>query len=423
MLNQKLLKQLTIMYVEDEATIRGSLVPLFEKLFKCVIVAEDGFIGLEKFKEATSAGTQIDIIISDINMPQMNGLDMLSAIKKLDDKVHFILTTAHSDSEYLIEAIKIGVSHYAVKPVNATELLGHIQKICEAKYHEKMTQAKQKEIEQYLSVINKVAVVSKTDTNGIITHVNNLFCEVAGYPFAYLVGENHNIVGHRDMSKDVFKELWETIKAGNIWKGKIKNKGSDNEPYYINATIFPIFDEYGENIIEYMSIGFVATDEENEKREFKKKVIHNIQQTKEKEAGYLNQIKILEDKLKLANNIELVQDLYQKEKEKNARLQNTVSSYESEMISIRQKAETQLKEMIDRPTKILADFNQLKVKYDSSVSKVKDMAIEIQNKEVTISKLTKIVDEQIKVIDDLKIVIRHREEQLRDDAYNQSKTR
>lgn len=416
MFKQTLLKQLTIMYTEDDINIRESFTPLFEKLFKEVFVAQDGKDGLEQFSNLKSSGVEIDIIISDINMPRMNGLEMLYAIKQIDSKVPFILTTAHSDSEYLIEAIKLGVSHYAVKPINATDLLNHIQVLCEAKYHEKATIAKQKEIEQYLSIINKVAVVSKTDTHGIITYANDIFCEVAGYTAEELIGKPHNIVRHPDMPKEAYKELWETIKSGNIWKGKVKNKAKNGEPYFVNATIFPIFDQYGNDIVEYMAIRFLTTEEENEKREFKKKVIQNIQQTKEKETNYKNQIRVLEDKLKLAENIELIKEFYQKEKDKNSRLQSTIASYEAEISALKQKTESIVREALDRPAKILADYNQLKVKYDYSVSKVKDIETELHNKEEMIIKLNAMLNEQLKNNENLKDVIYHREKQLKDNG-------
>ena len=84
------------------------------------------------------------------------------------------------------------------------------------------------------------------------------------------------------MPKEIFKELWNTISQGNIWKGKVKNKTKDGEPYYVNATILPIFDE-NESIIGFIGIRFLITEDEDNKREFRKKVVDHIKLSKENE--------------------------------------------------------------------------------------------------------------------------------------------
>jgi len=87
---------------------------------------------------------------------------------------------------------------------------------------------------EYISrrkITNSFALISETDTQGIIQHANPRFCEVSGYTLEELVGKPHNIVRHPDMPKEIFKELWDTIKAGKIWQGEIKNRRKDGSPY------------------------------------------------------------------------------------------------------------------------------------------------------------------------------------------------
>ena len=143
-----------------------------------------------------------------------------------------------------------------------------------------------------------MAIISKTDLKGNITFANDFFCELSKYTRDELIGQPHNIIRHPDSPKEVFKNLWETIQAGNTWNGKIKNLAKDGSVYYVNSTVIPIFDDLGDEIIEYVGIRFLTTEDEISKREFRKKVIDNIQQSKKKELEYIGIIKELEKELK-----------------------------------------------------------------------------------------------------------------------------
>jgi PAS domain S-box-containing protein len=86
-------------------------------------------------------------------------------------------------------------------------------------------------------------LVSQTDEKGIILFANDDFCKVAGYALDELVGKHHNIVRHRNMPKAAFKDLWETVKKGNIWSGYVKNKTKDGGFYWVYATVYAMYDK------------------------------------------------------------------------------------------------------------------------------------------------------------------------------------
>jgi PAS domain S-box-containing protein len=112
---------------------------------------------------------------------------------------------------------------------------------------------------QYQKMIDKSAIVSKGNLDGIITYVNSKFCEVSGYKPEELLGEPHNIVRHPDVSSEVYKELWETIRAKKIFKARIQNRKKNGETYYVDTTIAPILNEENE-IIEYVSMRYDVTE-------------------------------------------------------------------------------------------------------------------------------------------------------------------
>lgn len=98
----------------------------------------------------------------------------------------------------------------------------------------------------YNDLIDKYIISSSTDCDGIITSVSSAFCQISGYSKQELIGKKHNIVKHKDMRSSIFKELWETIRNGNIWDGEIKNMRKDGESYWVEAKISPNLNANGE---------------------------------------------------------------------------------------------------------------------------------------------------------------------------------
>lgn len=103
-------------------------------------------------------------------------------------------------------------------------------------------------------------IVSETDAKGNIIFANEDFCKIAGYSIDELIGKPHNIVRHSDMPKIAFEGLWETIKAGKIWKGIVKNKTKSGGYYWVNATAYPSKTSNGE--LRYISIRIKPTEQE-----------------------------------------------------------------------------------------------------------------------------------------------------------------
>ncbi|MFA5215224.1 HD domain-containing phosphohydrolase [Sulfuricurvum sp.] len=136
-------------------------------------------------------------------------------------------------------------------------------------------------LEQYKTVVDQTNILSKTDTEGRITYVNKVFESISGYSKKELIGKKHNIIRHPDMPVTVFKELWETISRGEIWKGKFKNRKKDGSSYIVEATIFPLTDESG-NIVEYIAIRHDITKLEALKELLEKKLQENGHSLEEK---------------------------------------------------------------------------------------------------------------------------------------------
>jgi len=110
-------------------------------------------------------------------------------------------------------------------------------------------------------ILNKeTMIVSETDSKGKIIYANDDFCKIAGYTKDELIGQPHNIIRHKDMPKVAFKDLWDTIQAGNIWNGIVKNKTKNGDYYWVNATAYPSVDTEGNK--RYVSVRIKPTKDE-----------------------------------------------------------------------------------------------------------------------------------------------------------------
>ncbi len=138
-----------------------------------------------------------------------------------------------------------------LKTYNDKNKILQLQKINEEKNKEITKQIQL--LDEYKRALDESAIVSKTDLNGKITYVNEKFCSLSGYTQEELLGKAHNIVRHPDMQKEIFYELWETIKAKKVFHGIIKNKKKNGDFYYVDSTILPILD-IDDNATEYFAV-------------------------------------------------------------------------------------------------------------------------------------------------------------------------
>lgn len=95
-------------------------------------------------------------------------------------------------------------------------------------------------------------IISRTDLNGILTHANDAFIELSGYERDELIGQPHCVLRHPEMPKAAFKDLWETMQAGNKWHGYVKNLRKDGSHYWVYATAVP--NKRGGKIVGYTSV-------------------------------------------------------------------------------------------------------------------------------------------------------------------------
>lgn len=257
-------REIKVLYVEDESEIRQNIQRLLSMIFPTVDVASNGREGLEKYLQ-----TSYPLVISDILMPEMNGVEMIREIRKINPGQNFVITSACEESSFLLELINLGVAQFILKPLNTDQIIKTLHtvvlNIYNAKKVEEFTHSLKQEVlhqstllEQYKDIVDVTTIVSKADLKGRISYVNEAFCKASGYSAEELIGKNHNIVRHPDMPSEVFSNMWKSILDKKTWHGTIKNRKKDGSYYITDSTVKPIVDEYG-NIIEFMSIRYDVT--------------------------------------------------------------------------------------------------------------------------------------------------------------------
>lgn len=109
-------------------------------------------------------------------------------------------------------------------------------------------------------VLGVTTILSEADLHGNIIYVNDKLCEVSQYSREELLGKPHSIFRHPDMPKELFKKLWNALKAGKDFRAVIKNRKKDGSHYWVDATIMPVKNEEGK-IYKYISSRYHITND------------------------------------------------------------------------------------------------------------------------------------------------------------------
>ncbi|MBP6497157.1 MAG: response regulator [Campylobacteraceae bacterium] len=182
----------TVLYAEDTPEIQEQMHILLARIFKTVYLANDGAIGLALFEKHAP-----DIVITDIQMPNKNGLDMAASIKEISPKTPILITTAFNEEKYFLRAIECGVDSFLLKPVDKQKLFDALFKVVSQKAY----QAKKEELEHLKKVqeINLIAEQSIQELANII-------------PFPALFYKDNELVFVNNTASETF----ETVKLSSI---------------------------------------------------------------------------------------------------------------------------------------------------------------------------------------------------------------
>lgn len=239
---KNLLKNLNILYVEDDENIKYELSNLLKNFVNHIYTASDGQEGYEVFLNNQS---KIDVIISDINMPKLSGIEMMQEIRKVNKEIPVIFATAYSDSAFLAEAIKVKVYDYIVKPINIRTLLIILNEIAYLQFQERLIVAQRLDLQRYKEILENNNLIIKIDLKGTILYINQLFLEISSYEYDEIVNQNIQKIVHKE-NQDIINTILSTINKNNSWKGNIKNINKFQDDFIVEAIAIPNITENGE---------------------------------------------------------------------------------------------------------------------------------------------------------------------------------
>jgi c-di-GMP phosphodiesterase len=254
----ELVKDIKLLYVEDNDDVRESTVEILEYYFNDITVAHDGEEGLELYEKSyLTTNSYFHIVISDIEMPKMNGVEMCNKIKEINPDQLLVMLTAHDNQEYLMEAINIGIDKFITKPIiSADDLIAPLIGLSKKVMIDVELEKKDFLLKQKNRIIDENVFMTVSDLSGKIVDISQAYLNFTGYTREEVIGENHSIFRNEGASIDIIKNLWATILADQEWTGKLKNNKYSGEEYWISSSISPLYD------INHKKIGYTAIVED-----------------------------------------------------------------------------------------------------------------------------------------------------------------
>lgn len=233
----------TLLYVEDDPLTRqltgDALTCAFAPL--TIYVARDGKEGVELYRKFRP-----DLVLTDMNLPVLDGLGMSRQILALDPQAHIVAISAHSEIDYLLEAIKIGVRRYVLKPVDHSLLFEAIRDGFSRVSLERQLRRQ----EQFIGLLSQVVeqnahMIAVADREGRLTYVNNRFCEFTGYRADEVLGRHLLQLQPEQPEPSCFEKAWAAAASGSEWRGECANRKKNGESYWESVCVAPLLDSRG----------------------------------------------------------------------------------------------------------------------------------------------------------------------------------
>lgn len=266
---KEFLQGTTILYVESDKKTRTEAFEIFDGFLSKVIVAVDGMDAFEKFVEFQN---EIDVILTDIDLDRMNGLDLLKKIRKVNWEIPVLISTAFENSELLLKLIKLNVTNYIAKPMQLNTTFKIISLLMEEKQRKYDVKKHEYELKQFMSILDSINLVCEIALDGYITYANDLYLITSEYNLDELCHMKHKMISEEDSGFKDFDEMQKSTSTGKVWSGERKKITKSGKVYYTFSIILPIVNIKGK-IEKYIEFATLTTKYKSEILKLKKHII------------------------------------------------------------------------------------------------------------------------------------------------------
>lgn len=242
------LSSIRVLYVEDDLETREELQFILTHYVAELYTAKNGREGLALYREHFP-----DIVVTDIQMPEVNGLSMAADIRAINPDQPIVILSAYNDVEYLFRALELEIQHYITKPISVDRLLNKLSDMTEQINLARDVKQSRKLLEQYKLLVDEKAIVAKVDLKGNIIYVNRHFCELSGFSKAELLGQHYLFNFENNGQKELLDDLKNTVLEKKKWQGILKKRTKAGGIYVVDVTVVPIVNALNE-IEEFVAL-------------------------------------------------------------------------------------------------------------------------------------------------------------------------
>lgn len=206
-------KHIEVLYVEDDDILQKTTKRIFDRLFKKVDIASNGVEGLEKYQTYLEQECCYDLVITDINMPRMDGIELIEKILEHNSEQKVMIISAHNEVDFFQRSIELNVSGYLTKPIDITQLYHNIVSICSKIY-------KKKKYQEYIEDIKlQNSILRQYNENMKPSEVQEEFLRNISHeirtPLNLLMGSLSLFESKIDASDETSRQLIEILKSGS----------------------------------------------------------------------------------------------------------------------------------------------------------------------------------------------------------------
>ena len=191
-----------------------------------------------------------NIIFGSVAYEDTLYIDAIAWIRKLKINTYITLSFIEEQTCYLKELMDLKCQRYCYVGCTKESLLSELEESVAMAYHDTVYHG----FKGYFYSFVENSIVSKSDLDGNVTYINDNFTKITGYTKEEILGKNHNLLKHPNNPVEIYKELWDTITKGMVWRERVLNLNKDGSDFWADTIIIPNIDEVSGEILEYLAI-------------------------------------------------------------------------------------------------------------------------------------------------------------------------